>query len=116
MNLSINMSIIKHNEFKSSSRTSGPKTPRDGDIAVENLEFAMVEDPMKSQDYQLALNKVDRQRRAIFLEQNNSYVGDMNEYVMYNYAEQIKQAFPNDSRKINNILNMQKPFEISSKD
>ena len=64
--------------------------PRDGDIAVENLEFAMVEDPMKSQDYQLALNKVDRQRRAIFLEQSNEYVNDMNEYVMYNYAEQIK--------------------------
>jgi len=90
MNLSINMSIIKHNEFKSASRTTGPKMPRDGDIAVENLEFAMVEDPMKSQDYQMALNKVDRQRRVIFLEQSNEYVNDMNEYVMYNYAEQIK--------------------------
>jgi hypothetical protein len=38
----------------------------------------------------MALNKVDRQRRVIFLEQNNCYVNDMNEYVMYNYAEQIK--------------------------
>ena len=90
MNLSINMSIIKHNEFKSASRTTGPKMPRDGDIAVENLEFAMVEDPMKSQDYQLALNKVDRQRRIIFLEQSNEYINDMNEQVMYKYAEQIK--------------------------
>lgn len=90
MNLSINMSIIKHNEFKSASRTAGPKQPRSGDIAVENLEFAMVDDPMKSQDYQMAINKVERKKRAIFMEGTNEYVHDMNEYVMFNYAEQIK--------------------------
>ena len=53
LNLSINMSIIKHNEFKSVSKTMGPKNQAFpyGDIATENLQFGMVEDPMRSQDY-----------------------------------------------------------------
>ena len=62
LNLSINMSIIKHNEFKSSSRQTGAKAHNllSDDVACENLEFAMVEDPLKSQDFQLMHSKVDR--------------------------------------------------------
>lgn len=118
LNLSINMSIIKHNEFKSVSKTVGPKNQavRTGDVATENLEFAMVEDPTKSQDYQMAISKVHRGKRSIFMEADNEYVYDMNEYVMYNYAEQIKMAFPNCSKQIGSILNMNNPVEITKKD
>ena len=38
----------------------------------------------------MALNKADRNKRSIFMEADNTYVNDINEYVMYNYAEQIK--------------------------
>lgn len=66
MNVSINMSIIKHNEFKSQSFKDGTE-----DIGMESEG---VPAPYMGQDYQMVISDVERSQRRIFLESINQFV------------------------------------------
>lgn len=63
MNVSINMSIIKQNEFRSLNFKDGA-----GDIGMESEGVVA---PSKAQEYQMVIADVERSQRNIFLEQTN---------------------------------------------
>ena len=66
MNVSINMSIIKHNEFRSQSFKDGAQ-----DIGMESEG---VPAPHMGQEYQTIISDVERSQRRIFLESINEFV------------------------------------------
>lgn len=61
----------------------------------------------------MAKARVEREKRFIFLESENQYFKDINESILYNYAEQMSQAFPTSKKQISNILAMEKPHKIT---
>ena len=90
------------------------------DIAVENLEFDVVQDLDKSQDLQIlqTTSLADkRDQRCIFLESENRYVHskNFNEHVLGAYAQQILTAFPEAGSKVNRILEQKEPSTVSQK-
>ena len=76
LNTAINFSIIKSNEEACLINLSSSKESkaRRGDIGHEHLEQTLLEDPLKTQDYQMKVAEFDRDKRVIFLKGKNDFV------------------------------------------
>lgn len=59
-----------------------------------------------TQDAEVSLVDFFRQRRRVFLENENKFVlaSEFNEEVLHKYARQIRSAFPNAEKRIQAIL------------
>lgn len=72
LNIGVNFSIIKHNEYKSYNFENHTTSTKNCDIGVESQA---VQDPTYTQDYQMTANRlVSRDHRTVFLEKMNKYI------------------------------------------
>ena len=88
------------------------------DIALEELEFDIITDKTKVQDYQVIHNNGQRdQIRSVFLEKQNKYIRSKDNNVFYvnQYAEQITAAFPEAKAKVDAVLSFHEALEMPYK-
>ena len=69
---------------------------------MENLDFSVILDPNRSQEYQMLINKCHRVERSVFLDEENDFVRNTNynEELLQKYGEQVRQSFPECQKEI----------------
>jgi len=84
-------------------------------VSTEDLEHHTVQDSTLPQDIQILQATTDRSLRSIFLESAGRHLrpNHFNDKTLKEYAEQIRNSYPESASKIREILEMDEPIEYT---